>query len=125
MTAQLAIAFEGDKTAFLPGELVHGRALWLLDEAPVAIEVRLFWRTQGKGDTDLGVVGTARFDAPGTQGDQPFELALPQRPWSCSGRLVSVVWGVEIVALPREDSQHFPITVGPGGREVVLGGETS
>ncbi|MBI5850578.1 MAG: hypothetical protein HZB39_05995 [Planctomycetes bacterium] len=122
MSEQLAVAFDDDVKSFEPGATVRGRALWLLSEDPVAIEVRLFWHTAGKGDVDLGIVGTTRFDTPGTAGDRPFEFVLPMRPWSCSGRLVSVIWSVEIVALPREDSQHFTITVGPGGREVILRG---
>ncbi len=125
MSDRLAIAFDGDVKVFEPGATVRGRALWLLEDDPQAIEVRLFWHTQGKGDRDLGIVGTARFDEPGKLGDRPFELILPSRPWSCSGRLVSVLWSLEIVALPREESQRFDIVVGPGGREVLLRGATT
>lgn len=120
MSPSLAIAFEGDRKNFEPGETVRGRALWLLETAPAALEVRLFWHTQGKGDTDLGIVAVARFEQPGELGERPFELALPMRPWSCSGRLVSILWSLEIVALPREDVQRFPIVVGPAGRETDL-----
>lgn len=117
---ELAIAFEGDATAFAPGETVRGRALWVFEAAPERIEVRLFWHTQGKGDTDLEIVDTTTVETPGPAGEQTFALALPDRPWSCSGKLVSILWSLEIVALPREVSQRFDITVGPARREIVL-----
>ena len=120
--SQLAIAFDGDATTFEPASTLKGRALWLLDDDPEAVEVRLFWHTQGKGDRDLGVVAVERFDAPGRVGEQAFAMQLPDRPWSCSGKLISIVWSLEIVSLPDEAVQRFDVTIAPGGREVMLRG---
>ncbi|MFO1052928.1 MAG: hypothetical protein U1F36_12000 [Planctomycetota bacterium] len=117
---QLALAFDDDRRAFEPGATIRGRALWLCEQPPTSIEVRLFWRTQGKGDTDLEVVDVARIETTDAAGEQPFAISAPRRPWSFSGKLISLIWALEIVALPSEDSERFDITIAPQGREVIL-----
>jgi hypothetical protein len=117
---QLAIAFEDDRKTYRPREVVRGRALWILDAEPARIEIRLFWHTSGQGDRSLEVVGTVGFDAPAAVGEHAFELELPDRPWSFSGKLISLQWSLEIVALPSEESNRFDFVVGPDGVEVQL-----
>ena len=41
--------------AFEPGDTVRGEVDWSFDRAPERVELRLFWRTTGKGDEDLGI----------------------------------------------------------------------
>ncbi len=118
--SQLAIAFDDESRAFEPGAAIRGRALWLCEPPPTSIEVRLFWRTQGKGDTDLEVVDVVHIETTDAAGEQAFAFTAPRRPWSFSGKLVSLIWALEIVALPREDSERFDITIAPQGREVIL-----
>jgi hypothetical protein len=111
---QLALLVDDERTAFRPGETVRGRALWVFAEAPDAVEVRLFWHTEGKGDTDVGVVDLARFDEVGPAGDERFALRLRDRPWSYAGTLISVIWSLEIVALPSEETFRLDLQVGAG-----------
>ena len=59
---KLSIYFRGDKTAFAPGETVHGAVQWSLQTQPRALELSLFWYTAGKGTRDVGVVETLTID---------------------------------------------------------------
>lgn len=118
---RLAVRFDDDRTTYRPGETVRGRALWLYDKAPERIEVRLFWLTVGKGDSDLGIADTVEIDCAGAPaGDQPFALQLPDRPWSFVGKLITLNWAVEIVSFPREEAEDFGIAVGPAAATVNL-----
>ena len=121
----LAIEFPDGSRAFRPGESIRVRALWLLEdglESIEAIEVRLLWHTQGKGDTDLAVVAIERIDQPGPHGAKDLAIRIPDRPYSFSGKLVSLSWHLEIVLVPSQVAQTFDIVVSPTGYEVSLGG---
>lgn len=105
------IALKLDRNSFKPGEMLEG-------EAPggAGLEVRLFWYTEGKGTQDLEVVATQTLDAAGR-----FRLKLPAAPYSFSGKLISLIWAVEVVGhsdgAPREE-----LLVSPDGAEILLGG---
>jgi len=98
---------------FRPGETVEGTASWQLDAAPEAVEVRLFWRTEGRGTPDVGLVGSVRFDSPGAEGDRSFAFPLPEGPYSFSGKLISLLWGIEAVAVPSDDTGRAEIVLSP------------
>ena len=59
----LKIGTSENKTQYRPGEEIAGRALWILDEPPKAVEVRLFWYTEGKGTQDVGLGIERRHDS--------------------------------------------------------------
>lgn len=109
------------KTKYLPGETMEGVAFWDLAAVPNFIEVRLFWRTQGKGTVDLQIVHTVRFDQPKLQDRRPFRMEMPASPYSVSGKLVSIVWGLELVSEPAGDAATIEIVLSPTGEEVRLG----
>src|SRR4051812_12829644 len=87
---------DGQK-AFRPGEMVSGAAFWQLEQAPKWVEVRLFWRTRGKGTEDVSVVDTVRFENPQIEEARLFQLQAPDGPYSFSGRLISLIWGLELI----------------------------
>ena len=116
----LHVEFADGKTRYRPGEFVEGVAFWELASAPTAVEVRLFWQTAGKGTVDLEIAQTQRFDGIGAKDRRPFRLALPGSPYSVSGKLVSVVWSVEIVAEPKGDSVSADLVMSPTGDEVRI-----
>jgi hypothetical protein len=115
------IGTRGDQSAYCPGEAIEGAIGWELPEAPAAIEVRLFWQTRGKGTEDLSVVEHARWDRPAAQGAESFRFVAPDQPPSFSGRLISVIWAVEVVVLPKGPSAVREVVIGPDAREIVLG----
>ena len=107
-------------TSFRPGDDVSGRASWQLDRQPDEVVARLFWYTQGKGTQDVVVVQEEIFPAPGQQDQRKFNFRLPEGPFSFSGRLISLIWAVEVVALPGEESGRVEFTVSPTGDEIRI-----
>lgn len=107
-------------TSFRPGDLVEGTVRWQLPEPPESIELRLFWSTAGKGDQDLEVVETVPFANPGALDRRTFRVRLPEGPYSFSGKLITLTWALEAVALPGERAGNLFLTVSPTGEEIRL-----
>ncbi len=118
--SRMHLELADSKTKYRPGEALEGVAFWELDNAPRTLEVRLFWRTQGKGTVDVEVIQSLPFNGVGARDRRPFRFVLPPGPYSVSGSLVSVVWGVEIVTEPSGDAASVEITLSPTGEEVRL-----
>jgi len=108
------------RTKYRPGERVEGVAFWEFPELPRSLEVRLYWRTQGKGTVDLEIVRSVKFEGVASTDRRPFSIDLPAGPYSVSGKLVSIVWGIELVAEPSGQSENIEITISPNGEEVRL-----
>jgi hypothetical protein len=116
----LAIEIRDGANAFLPGEVVEGTVSWQLGQPAVTAELRLFWYTQGKGDQDVGVVSTVPFANPGLQDRRAFRVSLPDGPFSFSGKLISLVWALELVIEPGSRASRTEITVSPTRMEILL-----
>ena len=117
---RLHLELADGKTKYRPGEAVEGVAFWELDAPPKSVEIRLFWRTQGKGTVDVEVVQSQPQIGAAARDRRPFRFVLPAGPYSVSGVLVSIVWGVELVSEPSTDSASTEITVSPTGEEIRL-----
>jgi hypothetical protein len=118
---RLDIVLDEEKTVYAPGETVHGSMEWTLDETPQYLELSLFWYTAGKGTRDVGVIDTHRLDSPGALGRKDFSFTLPEGPYSFSGRLISLIWALELTCSPGSDIARREITISPTGREILLG----
>jgi hypothetical protein len=118
--SELKIELADDRTAFEPGAEIRGRAFWKLDAAVHAIELRLFWFTRGKGTEDAVVVDSVRFDQPREDDSGTFRFKLPEAPYSFSGKLISLIWSLELVTQPRGEVARTEIVVAPGAQEVRL-----
>jgi hypothetical protein len=103
-----------------PGDTLELLASWSLASAPESLEARLFWFTQGKGTQDVGVVETQPIDVPGPQGERRIRFKLPDTPYSFSGTLITLAWGVELIA-GDEEAARWEFVMAPGGREIRLG----
>ena len=123
--ATLEIETADGRSEFAPGEELAGIVSWQFDKAPRAVELRLFWYTQGKGDDDAAVADTLRFEPPAAQDVQEFRFALPEGPYSFSGKLISLRWALELVAEPSNDTARLDFTLSPTGREILLHGDDS
>jgi hypothetical protein len=117
----LEIHVDGGVEAFAPGDTLRGTLQWMGDAAPDAIELRLLWYTEGRGDQDVGVARTLLIETPSAAGSSPFEFEAPGGPYSCSGRLVSIRWAFEAVTRPGKETVRAELVLAPGGREVELG----
>jgi hypothetical protein len=101
---------QGSIELVIPDDTMHSFAgdnnkiVWSLkitgDISRWPIEVRLFWYTQGKGTRDVEVVDSLRVDNPEPSGHTRFSFQLPAGPYSFSGRLITLDWAIEAVALP-------------------------
>jgi len=117
---QLEVFLADNRSAYRPGETVRGSVLWALATPPETLEVRLFWRTQGKGTSDVEIVATHAVSRPAAAGEEAFTFVLPEAPWSFSGKLVSLSWGLEGVAEPGGQNAQAPLVLAPHGREILL-----
>ena len=115
---EMKLEVANGRAEFEPGETVDLFAEWRLDTRPDAVEIRLVWHTRGKGDRDWRLVERIRFDGPQTHETRRCEMTLPESPYSFSGKLISLLWSLELVVEPSGKSQRLDITIAPGGREV-------
>lgn len=118
--SKLQLGLRENRTAFSPGEELAGAALWECDAPPTLAEIRLVWSTKGKGSEDAAVVDRVSFDVPQAGDTRPFTLRLPAAPYSFSGKLISLVWAVELVLQPGNRCERREIVVAPNGVEVLL-----
>jgi hypothetical protein len=118
---KLSIVLDSDKTTFAPRETIRGTVRWSLDPGTRRLELSLFWYTAGKGTRDVGVIETRQFDEPGTVGWKDFSFTLPDGPYSFSGKLISLIWALELTCSPGSETIRREITLSPTGHEIVLG----
>jgi hypothetical protein len=118
--SELEIRTHDGKTVFMPGEEVVGEVSWRLDAPQPAVELRLFWHTQGKGTSDVSVVDKISFDNPARQERRDFRFRLPDAPYSFSGKLISLEWALELIVPSPWEIERLPIVISPTGAELVL-----
>ncbi len=106
--------------SYRPGEELSGYASWLFEKVPKKLDIRLFWYTQGKGTEDALIVKSIPVDPLSRQGSQEFRFPLPKAPYSFSGRLISLIWAVEIIAEPSWESARKELLLSPSGEEIIL-----
>ena len=116
----LSIDLRDNQKSFAPGEMLEGKATWQLDQAPAKVFLRLFWFTRGKGTEDIKVISETVFDHPLAAESRPFKMPLPQRPYSFSGRLVSLIWALELVTSDNDTAITREIVISPFGDEIDL-----
>lgn len=120
---KLSIHLREDQTNFTPRQTVQGAVQWSLEANQPALELLLFWYTSGKGTRDVGIVETKTIDCPGACGSKDFSFVLPEGPYSFSGKLISLIWALELTCPKTNDTVRREITVSPTGQEIVLGSD--
>lgn len=108
------------QTEFRPGEQIRGAAYWKLEAAPKSVEVRLYWRAHGQGNEDIAVVNSFTFPNPKPEEARPFQFPAPAEPYSFSGKLITLNWGLELVVAPGNHSTSLEISISPTGKPVQL-----
>jgi len=116
---QLELRFPDGRTAFLPGESIDVDVQWQLSDPAIEVELRLVWSTAGRGTRNLEVVGRRTVGA-GSTGQSRQKLRLPETPYSFSGQLISLLWGLELVVDEGRISTRAEIVIAPERREVRL-----
>lgn len=105
-----------------PGEPLRGEVRWELDAAPGPATLALFWNTEGFGTVDVEIVAREEISLALRAGELPFRFELPASPWSFSGRLVSLLWGVELAGRGLGEPVRRRFTLAPEGRPIDLTG---
>jgi len=116
----LKILLPDARTAFAIGEMLDVTVSWSLETPSEAIELRLLWNTVGKGDRNLSVENTWKFDQPLNNDKITESIQLPEAPYSFSGKLVSLIWAFELIAFPSGDSVRQEIVISPNAEEILL-----
>ena len=119
MSSPLSIEIEEQRTGFRPGETLAGTLRWQLEQPSNSVELRLFWFTEGRGDRDVGIARTLRYEHVGREGSERFELELPEGPYSFSGRLISLRWALELV-VDDGPTERLAVAIAPGEAEIRL-----
>lgn len=120
--SDVELEIEGGRSRFRPLEELRGRVRWELGGRRVdSIEVQLLWHTEGKGTQDADVVETVTVEQPPARGERTFTIQLPAGPYSCSGKLLSIVWKLQAVIEPGDDVTQADLVIAPGDAEVDLG----
>lgn len=122
MSMEIVIA--ENRNAFTHGENIGGLLRWNLDQAPRWLELRLFWYTEGKGTQNVGVEAQQRFTDLSISGERPFQFIAPAHPPSCSGKLVSIRWALELVSNDAHEIARVEVVIAPDAREIMLGSAT-
>jgi hypothetical protein len=91
---RVQISFENGSKSFEPGAEVAGTVRILDSEQLGRSELSVLWYTEGKGDTDLGVVHYELLteDRTTERVERDFRVRLPLLPLSYSGELLSIHW---------------------------------
>ena len=116
----LELTLEDGRTGFEPGARVFGVAAWSAPVAPRGMELRLSWAMQGRGGRDFKIADTIPLPAPSATERRPFIFTLPAGPYSFRGKLVTLAWTLELVALPGEEKAHVDLVVAPDQKPIEL-----
>lgn len=116
----LSIDLTDNRTSLQPGEFISGQASWQVDRAK-SVQIRLFWYTSGKGTRDVQIINSITIDDPQPAGRSDYRFQLPGEPYSFSGKLISLIWAVELVIEPGDHSARAEFTMTPAGAEILLG----
>jgi hypothetical protein len=109
----------------LPREVLELDTSWSLPRAPRAVEARLFWYTVGRGIPDSVIVSRKPLIRPGRPGgltgEKRIKFTLPDGPCSYLGKLLELHWAVEVVVDSSSGIARWEFTMGPEGKEIILG----
>jgi hypothetical protein len=116
------IQFSGGNSDFLPGEKIAGGVQWGggIQEDCERIEIRLIWYTHGKGDRDFGIADSKTVASVPDSGRIDFEFVAPHRPYSFTGKIVSLTWAIEAVTFPGMNAEQLGLTITPARQEIII-----
>ena len=111
---------ELDENALKPGETVRGRASWELQFDPNNIELHLLWYTEGKGSRDAEIVKSEPIPHVGPRGTHSVAFGLPDSPYGFSGKLISLIWSIELCVDGERAVERVTFNVAPSRLEIIL-----
>ena len=119
MTA--TIHLDSVSTAYRPDEPIMGSVEWSGATPSRDLELRLLYHTSGIGTQDVETVATTVFESAAATESRRFELKIPgDSPWSFSGKLVSLLWSLELVTSDDTLVTSKALVISPTGSEIDL-----
>ncbi len=109
-----------DKTAYRPGDTIHGSVHWEGLPEPDLVDLRLVWHTKGKGTQASEMVRHQVIEMPGWSGTKEFQIIAPEWPHSFSGKLLTVQWKLETAGAYSETSPPIDLIISPSGSELQM-----
>jgi len=116
----MAIELSEGKLSYRPRQLMRGSFSWSSLDQLKSLELRLFWYTQGKGTQDVTLVEMRRINSPALMGRERFEFRVPDGPYTMHGKLISVLWALELVSEGPNEVTRVDVVVSPWGEPVIL-----
>lgn len=117
----IRIELRGGRTAYSCGDKITGLVRWSdLPSSAERLEIRLIWYTKGKGDRDVSIEAQRAVATSQPNAEEKFEFIAPNGPYSFSGKLISLIWAIEVVVFPGRDAEMVDIVIAPEQREVLL-----
>lgn len=104
------ILIDDEDLIVLPGQHLRG-GFRVTSADPVYVkkaEISVLWYTEGKGDEDMGVVfldSVAEGQQLDAQQAFPFDVTVPDHPWSYDGKIVKIRWAVRVRLFPEHGSE--------------------
>lgn len=101
----LEILIQSDHGLVEPGGLLRG-GFRILTDAPLPVErveLSILWSTSGKGTVDECVIhneSLAQGETLTAERAFPFQVRLPDQPWSYTGQLIKISWFVRVRVYP-------------------------
>jgi len=118
---QLAEPSEDESlAAYAPGDLIEGTISWSIDEPPEKFSVSLLFESRGKGTPQREVYQLNDNVAPNKNGKFPFSFTAPDWPWSFSGKLISLLWILQVTDESSNDASEANIIISPTRAEMDL-----
>jgi len=118
---RLELSLNAPGALYFPGEELRGTLVWELERDPDRLEIALFWSTEGKGSTDSHTAASEAWEFPGVSGRREFRFTLPEAPHSFTGKLISLIWGVEATCKKPKLRAFVPFVMSPAGEALQLG----
>lgn len=115
----LALTLDSAVTVFPPGGEVSGTATWQGIQPGQPVSLSLYWIASGEGGDDVEIIQTLSFDHPQSDESRHFAFQLPEGPMSFIGALISLRWGIEMIA-NETHSTRVIFDVSKHGRPIVL-----
>ncbi|MEM9346822.1 MAG: hypothetical protein AAGB26_09420 [Planctomycetota bacterium] len=111
--ATITIELDQADAAYTPGQAMTGRVAWDLEHKAEAIVVRQAWKTNGRGEQDIGLGGEQRLTCHTREGEATFELPALDGPYSYQGKLFGIRWMLEVTAEPHGPKAWQAFTLSP------------
>ena len=109
------IELQNGRTTYRPGEAIRGFAAWRSDRDLRRVVLHLSWRTEGAGTRNTELAGQVVVDNPPAIGKHDFEFIAPRIPHTYAGRLLSILWTLDLFTEPETESHAVELVISPTG----------